>query len=104
MAVIRYCCIEVNEFCCELNYDTGVSKLAGYGIIGLYVSLVFVIGRFVRGFVGGISYRIMYVIFLYELCRFSLSIVDEHCGKCILPHMDARKSKSENYPLWFFKL
>ena len=34
--------------------------LVCFSIIGLYVSLVFVIGRFVRLFFGGISYRIMF--------------------------------------------
>ncbi|CAH1268772.1 PIEZO2 [Branchiostoma lanceolatum] len=36
------------------------SFLAGYGIVGLYLSLVLVVGKFVRMFVSGISYRIMF--------------------------------------------
>uniref|UniRef100_A0A8C1RLV0 Piezo-type mechanosensitive ion channel component 1 n=1 Tax=Cyprinus carpio TaxID=7962 RepID=A0A8C1RLV0_CYPCA len=34
--------------------------LAGYGIMGLYVSVVLVIGKFVRGFFSEISYSIMF--------------------------------------------
>ncbi|KAM4833463.1 LOW QUALITY PROTEIN: piezo-type mechanosensitive ion channel component 1 [Thomomys bottae] len=34
--------------------------LAGYGIVGLYVSIVLVIGKFVRGFFGEISHSIMF--------------------------------------------
>nr|XP_013001447.1 piezo-type mechanosensitive ion channel component 1 isoform X3 [Cavia porcellus] len=34
--------------------------LAGYGIMGLYVSIVLVIGKFVRGFFGEISHSIMF--------------------------------------------
>lgn len=37
-----------------------LAPLAGYGIIGLYVSLVLVIGRFVRMMFSGISYTIMF--------------------------------------------
>ncbi|XP_077982492.1 piezo-type mechanosensitive ion channel component 2-like [Glandiceps talaboti] len=37
-----------------------LSFLTSYGIIGLYVSLVLVVGRFVRMFVSGISYKIMF--------------------------------------------
>nr|QZA74858.1 piezo [Platynereis dumerilii] len=38
----------------------GLSFFTGYGIIGLYVSLVFVIGQFVRLFFSGLSSQIMF--------------------------------------------
>ncbi|XP_075252241.1 piezo-type mechanosensitive ion channel component 1-like [Convolutriloba macropyga] len=42
----------------ERVFPQSVSFLAGYGIIGLYLSLVLVIGKFVRMFVSDISYKI----------------------------------------------
>ncbi|XP_014677335.1 PREDICTED: piezo-type mechanosensitive ion channel component 1-like [Priapulus caudatus] len=41
-------------------FPSALSFLAGYGIIGLYISLVFVVGRFVRMFVSGLAERIMF--------------------------------------------
>lgn len=38
----------------------GFSFISGYGIIGLYVSLVLVVGRFVRVFFSGASTQVMY--------------------------------------------
>lgn len=38
-----------------------LSLLSNYGVIGLYVSLVLVIGRFVRMWIQGLSFKIMFV-------------------------------------------
>ncbi|KAL9839291.1 piezo-type mechanosensitive ion channel component 1 [Geothlypis trichas] len=48
--------------------------LAGYGIMGLYVSVVLVIGKFVRGFFSEVSHSIMfeelpYVDRILKLCQ-----------------------------------
>lgn len=41
-------------------FPSTLSFLAGYGIIGLYISLVLVVGRFVRMFVSGLAVKIMF--------------------------------------------
>lgn len=61
----------------------GFSVITGYGIIGLYVSMVFVIGRFARLFVSEVSYRIMFMELPYidkilKLCL-DIYLVRECC-------------------------
>nr|XP_006818270.1 PREDICTED: piezo-type mechanosensitive ion channel component 2-like [Saccoglossus kowalevskii] len=55
----RYKYLTIISFNDRVTTDA-LSFLTSYGIIGLYVSLVLVVGRFVRMFVSGISYRIMF--------------------------------------------
>ncbi|RDD46920.1 Piezo-type mechanosensitive ion channel component 1 [Trichoplax sp. H2] len=61
----------------------GLSFLAGYGIIGLYVSLVLVVGRFIRIFVSSVSYRIMFDEIpdpnaIHELCEEIYMVRESH--------------------------
>lgn len=53
--------LEVTSFNERIAPAGVLSLLSSYGVIGLYVSLVLVIGRFVRMWIQGLSFKIMFV-------------------------------------------